>query len=165
MIGGRAAPVAAPEPDTDTALVDAAAGGDGLGRLLRHTHGTFSGMGLQPAVHWLLHGGGEQPRDYEGTTVPSVEGVRNSWEIWKQKMPEDELAHAVADFAAKREDTLVQEERWRNKMMRRLGDKFDHVDGRLDRVSDRLDQVVSALQAMGAGGAVAFQPVATSPRK
>lgn len=72
--------------------------------------GTFSGLGLQPAVHWLLYndaGGGRvaardykgttQPRqgkarhskaspDYDGTTVKSVEGVRNSWEIWKEKV-------------------------------------------------------------------------------
>ena len=39
-------------------------------------------------------------------------------------MSEEQLAHDVADFVAKREDTLSQEERWRNKMMRRLGDKF-----------------------------------------
>ena len=72
----------------------------GLSWLLVHTHGTFSGMGLQPAVHWLLHGetggGREEPRDYEGTTVKSVEGVRNSWEIWKEKLSEQELAHNVS---------------------------------------------------------------------
>ena len=119
--------------------------------MLRSTHGTFSGMGLQPAVHWLLHGGDEQPRDYEGSTVPSVEGVRNSWEIWKEKLPEAELAHAVADFVAKREDTLVQEERWRNKMMRRLGDKFDHLDTRLDRMNEKFEQIASALQSMASG--------------
>jgi len=50
----------------------------------------------------------------------------------------------VADFVAKREDSLAQEERWRNKMMRRLGDKFDHVDARLDRMSERFDQLASA---------------------
>ena len=27
-----------------------------------------------------------EPRDYEGTTVQSVVGVRNSWEIWKEKV-------------------------------------------------------------------------------
>ena len=125
----------------------------GLGRLLRNTHGTFSGMGVQPAVRWLLDGesgagsGGrssEEPRDYQGTTVRSVLGVRNSWEIWKEKMPEGELAHEVADFVAKREDTLAQEERWRNKMMRRLGDKFDHVDARFDRLSERFEQLAGA---------------------
>ena len=84
----------------------------GLGRLLRHTHGTFSGMGLQPAVRYLLHGetgaGAAEAGDYAGTTVPSVRGVRNSWEIWKEKMAERDLAHEIADFVAKREDTLVQ---------------------------------------------------------
>ena len=125
----------------------------GLSRLLRSTHGTFSGLGLQPAVEWLLQGeteaggpsgGGEGLRDYEGTTVKSVTGVRNSWEIWKEKTSEEELAHQVADFIAKREDTLAQEERWRNKMMRRLGDKFDHVDTRLDRMSERFEQLANA---------------------
>ena len=43
---------------------------------------------------------------------------------------------------AKREDSLVQEERWRNKMMRRLGDKFDAVDVRLDRMSERFERLV-----------------------
>ena len=152
----------------------------GLGRLLRNTHGTFSGLGLETAVHWLLRDENgatrEEPRDYEGTTVRSVVGVRNSWEIWKEKvrvwavwlrrrydshahehacgsllpwislaqMSEEQLAHEVADFAAKREDTLAQEERWRNKMMRRLGDKFDHVDARLDRMNERFEQLASA---------------------
>ena len=59
-------------------------------------------------------------------------------------MSEEQLAHEVADFVAKREDTLAQEERWRNKMMRRLGDKFDHVDARLDRMADRFEQLASA---------------------
>lgn len=58
-------------------------------------------------------------------------------------MSEEQLAHEVADFVAKREDTLAQEERWRNKMMRRLGDKFDHVDSRLDRLSERFEQLVA----------------------
>ena len=113
-------------------------------------------MGLQPAVHWLLHGGREEPRDYEGTTVPSVEGVRNSWENWKEKLPEHELAHAVSDFVAKREDTLVQEERWRNKMMRRLGDKFDAVDTRLDGLNERFEQLAAVcadIQESVRGGA------------
>ena len=55
----------------------------GLGRLLRRTHGTFSGMGLQPAVYWLLNGesggGCEEPRDctwrwlrIHERTVPSM---------------------------------------------------------------------------------------------
>jgi len=102
---------------------------------------------LQPAVSWLLHGetgsGREGLRDYEGTTVALVEGGRNSWEIWKEKMPEEELAHEVTDFVSKREDTLAQEERWRNKMMRRLGDKFEHVDGRLDRMTERFEQLAA----------------------
>ena len=38
----------------------------GLGRLLRHTHGTFSGMRLQPAVLWLLHGQGSGPHEEPG---------------------------------------------------------------------------------------------------
>lgn len=54
---------------------------------IRHTHGTFSGLGLQPTVHRILHSdtAGES-RDYEGTTVKSLEGVRNSWQIWKEKV-------------------------------------------------------------------------------
>mmetsp|Transcript_5810 Transcript_5810/g.13484 ORF Transcript_5810/g.13484 Transcript_5810/m.13484 type:complete len:81 (-) Transcript_5810:260-502(-) len=55
-------------------------------------------------------------------------------------MLEEELVEEVSDFVTKREDTLVQEERWRNKMMRRLGDKFDAVDARLDRMSERFEQ-------------------------
>ena len=120
----------------------------GLGSLLRHSHGTFSGMGLQPAVLWLLHGetgaGRAEPRDYAGTSFRSVVGLRNSWEVWKEKMSEEQLAHEVADFVAKREDSLAQEERWRNKMMRRLGDKFDHVDARLDRMNERFEQIAAA---------------------
>ena len=58
-------------------------------------------------------------------------------------MSEEALAHEVADFVSKREDTLAQEERWRNKMMRRLGDKFDHVDARLDGMNERLEQLAS----------------------
>ena len=113
-------------------------------------------MGLQPAVHWLLHGaaGGSVRRevpgsrldlgDYAGTDVPSMVGMRNSWEIWKEKMSEESLAHRVCDFVAKREDTLAQEERWRNKMMRRLGDKFDAVDARLDGLNERFEQLAAA---------------------
>ena len=61
----------------------------GLGTLLRHSHGTFSGLGLQPAVLFLLsenNKDGREPQDYEGTTVKSVEGVRNYWSIWKEKV-------------------------------------------------------------------------------
>lgn len=79
----------------------------------------------------------------EGTTVKSVEGFRNSWEIWKEKMSERELAHDVSDFVAKREDGLVQEERWRNKMMRRLGDKFDHMDERMNRMGEQFEFLAS----------------------
>ena len=57
---------------------------------------------------------------------------------------EGQFAHDIADFVSKREDTLAQEERWRNKMMRRLGDKFDHVDARFDRMSERLEQLATA---------------------
>ena len=60
------------------------------------------------------------------------------------QMSEEMLAREVAEFVAKREDTLAQEERWRNKMMRRLGDKFDHVDARLDRMNERFEQLASA---------------------
>ena len=119
----------------------------GLAQHLVRAPATFSGMALQPAVHWLLSGlagnGREATRDYEGTTVPSMVGVRNSWEIWREKMSEESLTHEVADFVAKREDTLAQEERWRNKMMRRLGDKFEHVDARLDGLSERVEQLTS----------------------
>ena len=59
-------------------------------------------------------------------------------------MSEEQLAHHVADFVAKREDTLSQEERWRNKMMRRLGDKFEHVETRLDRMNERFEQLAIA---------------------
>ena len=59
-------------------------------------------------------------------------------------MSEHELAMHVSDFVAKREDTLVQEERWRNKMMRRLGDKFDQVDARIDRLGERLEHVLAS---------------------
>ena len=54
--------------------------------------------------------------------------------------------HEVANFAAKREDTLAQEERWRNKMMRRLGDKFDHIDARIDGLSERFEHLASEIQ-------------------
>ena len=108
--------------------------------------GTFSGLGLQPAVTLLLNGKNEQGRDYEGTTVPGMVGKRNSWELWKEKMSEDGLTHEVANFAAKREDTLAQEERWRNKMMRRLGDKFDHIDARIDGLSERFEHLASEIQ-------------------
>ena len=60
------------------------------------------------------------------------------------QMSEEMLARDVAEFVAKREDTLVQEERWRNKMMRRLGDKFEHVDHRLDRLSEKVEQLATA---------------------
>ena len=129
----------------------------GLSLHLGNTPGTFSGMGLQPAVHWLLHGaaGGsgfvrrEAPGsrldlgDYAGTDVPSMVGMRNSWEIWKEKLTEESLARRVGDFVAKREDTLAQEERWRNKMMRRLGDKFDAVDTRLDGLNERFERLAA----------------------
>jgi hypothetical protein len=72
------------------------------------------------------------------------EGTRNSWEIWKEKQSEAELAHEVSDFAAKREDTLAQEDRWRNKMLRNIGDKFTHVDKRFDRMNERFDQLAAA---------------------
>jgi hypothetical protein len=117
-------------------------------RLLSYTHGTFSRMGTQPEMlHPNAFGGltgRTASRDYEGTTVESVEGVRNSWETWKESISEERLTYQVADFVAKREDTLAQEERWRTKMMRRLGDKFDHVDARLDRLCDRLEQLASS---------------------
>jgi len=58
-------------------------------------------------------------------------------------MTEVELAHEVADFIAKHEDVLVQEERWRTKMMRRVGDKFEHVDSRLDKLDERFGQLSS----------------------
>ena len=181
---------------------------DGLGHFLRHTHDTFSGMDLQPAVQWLLFAdgaaaqldvpGGTQRHEYAGTTVRSVLGAQNSWEIWKEKMTITELAHEVrysslgqydvqflvmyvtaraswrtrgpftvtavpalprttphyparlphasqiSSFIAKHEDTLVQEERWRNKMMRRLGDKFDHIESRLDSMDGRFEQLTLA---------------------
>ena len=41
---------------------------------------------------------------------------------------------------------MSQEERWRNKMMRRLGDKFDHVDARLDRMGERFEQLAAACE-------------------
>ena len=40
--------------------------------------------------------------------------------------------------------TLAQEERWRNKMMRRLGDKFEHMDTRLDRMGERFEQLATS---------------------
>eukprot|EP00966_Prymnesium_polylepis_P268678 6206857-Prymnesium_polylepis.1 len=49
--------------------------------------------------------------DYNGTTVESVVGSRNSWEIWKEK-ESDALVHKVAQFITRNEDSLVQEERW-----------------------------------------------------
>ena len=75
-------------------------------------HGTFSGMGLQEAVRLMasleseasIRAGrhmsnisfendssftrrtGLETGDYAGTTVKSVEGVRNSWQIWKEKV-------------------------------------------------------------------------------
>ena len=67
--------------------------------------------------------------------------VRSARAVWKEKTSEAQLAHFVADFVAKREDQLVQEERWRQKMMSRLGDKFDHVDARLDEVSQRVEDL------------------------
>jgi len=132
-------------PATGTGNCGAVAADDErLGQMLRGTHGTFAGMGLQPAVLWLLHNGRQEPRNYAGTTVKSVEGTRNSWEIWKEKQSEAELAHEVSDFAAKREDTLAQEDRWRNKMLRNIGDKFTHVDKRFDRMNERFDQLAAA---------------------
>ena len=58
-------------------------------------------------------------------------------------MEEESFANFVANFVAKREDTLAQDERWRNKMMRRLGDKFDHVDARFDRMNDKFEQLAT----------------------
>ena len=108
-------------------------------------------MSLQPAVHWLLHGETDSGgRDYEGTAVQSVAGVRNSWEIWKEKLPEGQMSHLVAEFVGKREDSLVQEERWRQKMMSRLGDKFDNVDARLEKMSERMEELAGACAAIQA---------------
>ncbi|KAL1496837.1 hypothetical protein AB1Y20_014423 [Prymnesium parvum] len=120
-------------------------------RVRRNSYDAFSGMNLH-AVHQLV--GSETPpaekqHDYAGTTVtiPSL-GPRNSWEIWKAKLTEEELAQEVGNFVASRVDTLVQEERWRNKIMRRLGDKFDHIEGRLDRVDETLSRLSVACEAI-----------------
>ena len=58
--------------------------------------------------------------------------------------PEEQFAHEIADFVAKREDNLAQEERWRNKFMRRIGDKFEHIDARLDHMNERFEQLARA---------------------
>ena len=43
------------------------------------------------------------------------------------------LRDAVLDFIVSHEDSLVQEERWRSKLLRRVSNKFDHVGDRLYR--------------------------------
>ena len=50
-----------------------------------------------------------------------------------------------------REGTLVQEERWRNKMMRQLGDKFDKVDERFDRMNEKMNERFEQLASACAG--------------
>lgn len=110
----------------------------------RATYDTFSGMNLFE-VHQLLGDrttDKEMLHDYSGTTVTTQMGPRNSWEIWKAKLTEEELSHEVANFVVSRVDTLVQEERWRNKMMRRLGDKFDGIDCRLDKINEDLKEIM-----------------------
>lgn len=115
---------------------------DGLAPLLLQ-HETFSGMDLQHEIIWLLTGEPDTSQDlheYAGTTVKSLLGHLNSWELWKEKMTEADLVQEVSNFIAKHEDVLVQEERWRTKMMRRLGDKFEHVDSRFDKMNERFER-------------------------
>mmetsp|Transcript_15337 Transcript_15337/g.25595 ORF Transcript_15337/g.25595 Transcript_15337/m.25595 type:complete len:417 (+) Transcript_15337:1-1251(+) len=119
----------------------------GLGGVLRRTQGTFSGMTLQHALHWLLRaeGGGGQGEswEYEGTTVGLAGYAHNSWESWKERMSDQELAGTLFDFVAKREDSLSHEDCWRNKMMSRIGSKFEHVNARLDQMSKHLQHLAS----------------------
>ncbi|KAL1519631.1 hypothetical protein AB1Y20_023142 [Prymnesium parvum] len=113
---------------------------------------TFSGLGLQPQLDEILTAElsfrsaakkmdsvFKDIADYSGTTVKSVVGRRNSWDIWKEK-DTDELVRGVAMFVVRHEDSLVQEERWRLKMLRRVGGQFNHVNARFDEVETSMDK-------------------------
>ena len=85
--------------------------------------------------------------DYAGTTVESVVGIRNSWQIWKEKLDAKGLAKQIRAFASKHEDALVDEDQWRSKMVRRLAGKFDGVVERLDRMDARNGKIWEQLHA------------------
>lgn len=117
---------------------------------------TFSGLGLQGALDELLEreaarrgsdesegGGGKEGEggrisderegregkdlaDYSGITIKSGVGLRNSWEIWKEQDGQ-ELEARIAQFITRQENSLVQEESWRLKLLHRVGDHVNEL--------------------------------------
>jgi hypothetical protein len=77
--------------------------------------------------------------DKEGEYIGTFVRGRNTFEMWKRALGADGLREFVTDFMVKREDDVAQEERWRSKMMKRLGQMFDRVGERIDGLQDRMD--------------------------
>ena len=104
---------------------------DGYRRLDRSSH----------AVHL-----GSDAKSFEAIQN-TLQGV-NSWQYWKARHKEEDLADSAAVWIENREDDNVQEDRWRTKMMQRQAQLVRQLETRID---DRFDEIK---QLLGGGGTV-----------
>jgi hypothetical protein len=77
---------------------------------------------------------------YVGTSVDS----RNSWETWKSATTIESLTAFLEDFVARHADDVAQDERWRAKMMRRIGHQFESMENKLAAQTALLKTLVDA---------------------
>ena len=78
--------------------------------------------------------------EYVGTLVAG----RNSFNSWRQGMEEEDLRGVIEEFVSSHADDEAQEDRWRTRMMRRLGAMLVEQDERImNCVEERLESVLS----------------------